>query len=83
MLLYRPRFRDPEKAARPANLVEAKALSPLLSPLSGDPADLAVEIETPSGRVLSVDDAGLLRELGALAGEAHSVSLLRSEHRAA
>jgi hypothetical protein len=29
--------------------------------------------------VLSVDDAGLLRELGALAGEAHSVSLLRSE----
>lgn len=83
MLLYRPRFRDPEKAARPANLVEAKALSPLLSPLSADPADLAVEIETPSGRVLSVDDAGLLRELGALAGEAHSVSLLRSEHRAA
>lgn len=79
MLLYRPRFRDPEKAARPANLVEAKALSPLLSPLSADPADLAVEIETPSGRVLSVDDAGLLRELGALAGEAHSVSLLRSE----
>src|SRR5215472_8924897 len=65
MLLYRPRFRDPEKAARPVNLAEAKALSPLLSPLSADVADLAVEIETPTGQVLSIDDAELLRELGA------------------
>lgn len=73
------RFRDPEKAARPVNLAEAKALSPLLSPLSADPADLALEIETPTGQVLSIDDAELLRELGALAGGAHSLSLLRSE----
>jgi uncharacterized protein YcbX len=26
MLRYRPRFRDPEKAAQPANLAEAKAM---------------------------------------------------------
>jgi hypothetical protein len=79
MLLYRPRFRDPEKAARPVNLAEAKALLPLLSPLSADPPDLAVEIETPTGQVLSIDDAELLRELDALAGGAHSLSLLRSD----
>src|SRR5215472_2361067 len=74
MLLYRPRFRDPEKAARPVN----QARSPLLRPLSADLADLAVEIETPTGQVLSIDDPELLRELGALAGGAHSLSLLRS-----
>ena len=79
LLLYRPRFRDPEKAAKPVNLAEAKALSLLLSPLSADLADLAVEIETPSGQVLSIDNAELLREPGALAGGAHSLSLLRSE----
>ena len=79
MLLYRPRFRDPEKAAKPVNMAEAKALSQLLSPLSATLADLAVEIETTSGRVLSIDDAELLHELGALAGEAHSLSVLRSE----
>jgi uncharacterized protein YcbX len=78
MLLYRPRFRDPETAAKPVNLAEAKALSLLLSP-SANLADLAVEIETPSGQVLSIDDAELLRELGALASGAHSLSLLRSE----
>ena len=29
MLLYRPRFRHPEKAAKPANLAEAEELSPI------------------------------------------------------
>ena len=79
MLLYRPHFRDPEKAAKPVNIAEAKALSRLLSPLSATLADLAVEIETPSEQVLSIDDAELLRELGALAVGAHSLSVLRSE----
>src|SRR5438094_7438613 len=39
MLLYRPRFRHPEKAAKPANLAEAERLSPLLNPVGADPAD--------------------------------------------
>ena len=34
MLLYRPRFRDPAKAARPPNLAAAEAIAPGLSPLS-------------------------------------------------
>ena len=29
MLLYRPRFRHPDKAAKPANLAEAEALAPV------------------------------------------------------
>jgi MOSC domain-containing protein len=79
MLLYRPRFRHPERAAKPPNLDEAGALSPILNPVGGDPADLALEVETPSGEVLAIDDPALLRRLGAKAGADHSVALLRSE----
>src|SRR5438045_4650237 len=59
MLLYRPRFRHPDKAAAPANLAEAGALSPLLNPVAADPADLALDVETPRGEVLAIDDPGL------------------------
>src|SRR5262249_46763535 len=74
-----PASGNPEKAARPVNLADARALSPLLSRLSAALADLPVEIESATGQMLSIDDAELLRELGALSGGAHSLSLLRSE----
>jgi len=75
MLLYRPRFRHADKAARPANLAAAEAMAPGLTPLYADPADLAVDVETPSGEVLAIDDPALLGRLG----EAASLALLRSE----
>jgi uncharacterized protein len=79
MLLYRPRFRYPEKAANPPNLEETEALSPNLNPLPADPADLAVEVETPSGEVLGIDDPALTRMLASRIGEGHSLTLVRSE----
>ncbi len=79
MLLYQPRFRHPKKAARPPNLAEAVELSPILNPVSGDPADLALDVETPSGEILAIDDPILLQRLSQLAGGAHSLTLLRSE----
>ncbi|HXO90313.1 MAG TPA: MOSC domain-containing protein [Stellaceae bacterium] len=79
MLLYRPRFRDPDKAARPGNLAEAEELSPILNPVASDPADLALDVETPSGQMLAIDDPVLLQQVTELAGEAHSLTLLRSE----
>jgi uncharacterized protein YcbX len=75
MLLYRPRFRHADKAARPANLAAAEAMGPGVTPLYADPADLAVDVETPSGEVLAVDDPALLDRLG----KAASLALLRSE----
>jgi uncharacterized protein YcbX len=75
LLLYRPRFRHADKAARPANLAAAEAMAPGVTPLYADPADLAVDVETPSGEVLAVDDPALLGRLG----EAASLTLLRSE----
>jgi uncharacterized protein len=79
MLLYRPRFRHPEKAAKPPNLEEAEALSPNLNPLPADPLDLAVEVETPSGEVLGIDDPALTSRLTERMGEGHSLTLVRSD----
>jgi hypothetical protein len=79
MLLYRPRFRHPEQAAAPPNLAEAEELSPILNPVGADPADLALEVETPTGEMLAVDDPALLRQLTEGAGDGHSLTLLRSE----
>ncbi len=79
MLLYRPRFRHPDRAALPANLADAQALAPGVTPLYADPADLVVDVETPSGRVLAIDDPALLSLLAAGAREAHALTLLRSE----
>jgi uncharacterized protein len=79
MLLYRPRFRYPEKAARPPNLAEAEDIVPGLNPVGGDPEDLAVDVETPSGEVMSVDDPMLIGKLGEGLGDGGTLTLLRSE----
>ena len=79
MLLYRPRFRYSEKAAKPANLAETVEISPILNSVAADWADLALDVETPSGEVLTIDDPVLLQRFGALAGEGHTLTLLRSE----
>jgi uncharacterized protein len=79
MLLYRPRFRYPEKAAKPPNLEETEALAPNLNPLPADPADLAVEVETPPGEVVGIDDPALMRMLAARMGEGHRLTLVRSD----
>src|SRR5262245_54305480 len=79
MLLYRPPFRHPDKAAKPPNLAEAEDISPGLNPVSADPEDLAVEVETPSGEVLSVDDPALIRTLSEGLGQGEALTLLRSE----
>src|SRR5437667_7055868 len=79
MLVYRPRFRHPERAAVPPNLAEAEALSAILNPVGAEPADLALDVETPKGEVLAIDDPALLRQLAERAGGGQSLTRLRSE----
>jgi uncharacterized protein YcbX len=79
MLLYRPRFRHPDKAAQPTNLAAAEGIAPGLNPVGGDSADLAIDVETPSGEVLSIEDPKLLRTLGEERSEGEALTLLRSE----
>ena len=79
MLLYRPRFRHPDRAAKPPNWAEAEDIGPGLTPISADPAELAVDVDTPSGQVLAVDDPALIQELGQGLREPEGLTLLRSE----
>jgi uncharacterized protein len=79
MLLYRPRFRDPQKAARPSNQAEAEDISPGLNHLPADAAELTVDVETPSGEVLAIDDPELAQQLRAIAGQDHALTLLHSD----
>src|SRR5213593_840904 len=57
LLRYRPRFRLPDKAARPINLAEAKKMG--ANPLSADLSELMVDVETPDGKTLAIDDPAL------------------------
>jgi len=74
MLAYKPRFRHPEKAALPINLAAARGITPTVA----DPADLAVDVETPSGERLAIDDPALLSDLTRGVKSA-ALRLLRSE----
>ena len=50
MLLYQPHFRHPEKAAKPPNLAEAMAFSPLLNPICRRCGRLGAGCRDASGR---------------------------------
>jgi uncharacterized protein YcbX len=79
MLLYRPHFRYPQRAARPPNLAEAEVIGPGVNPVGGTPEDLAVDVETPSGEVMPVEDPKLIAGLGEGLGNGEKLTLLRSE----
>src|SRR5438552_5426368 len=63
LLQYRPRFRYPDKAARPVNLTEAEKMG--ANPLSADSSELMVDVETPDGKTLAIDDPALIDMLRA------------------
>jgi uncharacterized protein YcbX len=79
MLRYRPRFRDTDTARRPTNLADAESIAPGVTPVFAEPADLIVDVETPSGEVLAVDDPALIQKLCEGLGDKHSLTLSRSD----
>ena len=79
MLRYRPQFRYPERAVKPPNLAEAMSISPGVTPANPEPHDLIVDVVTPSGASVAVDDPVLLEMLcEGLRGENH-LTLVRSD----
>ena len=79
MLLYRPRFRHPERAAKPPNLSEAEGMAPGINPVFADAVDLAVDVEAPSGQAFGVDDPALMSLLAKRMGDGPVLTLRRSE----
>src|SRR5215467_11626877 len=76
LLQYRPRFRNPDKAARPVNLTEAEKMG--ANPISADPWELMVNVETPDGKTLAIDDPALMDMLRAYIDQKHQLTLMRS-----
>ena len=79
LLQYRPRFRYPDKAARPINLAEAESMAPGVTPVFADIPDLIVDIEAPTGETLAIDDPALLRMLREGVSGAPDLTLVRSD----
>src|SRR2546428_534968 len=77
LLQYRPRFRYPDKAARPINLTEAESMG--ANPVSVDPSELMIDVETPDERTLAIDDPVLTEILRTDIDEKHQLTLMRSE----
>src|SRR6058998_1236431 len=77
LLQYRPRFRYSDKAALPVNLTEAEKMG--ANPVSADPTELMVDVETPDGKALAVDDPALIDVVRADIDQKHQLTLMRSE----
>jgi uncharacterized protein len=79
MLRFRPRFRHPARAALPPNLAEAQDIGPGLTPVAASPEDLALDVETPAGESLAIEDPRLIERLREGLGPEDRLTLLRSD----
>jgi hypothetical protein len=79
MLLYRPKFRYPERAVKPPNLIEAMGIAPGVTPANAEPEDMMLDVVTPYGTVVAIDNPSLIEMLGdGLRGE-NLLTLVRSD----
>ncbi|MDQ4121057.1 MAG: MOSC domain-containing protein [Acidobacteriota bacterium] len=79
MLRYRPQFRHPERAAKPPNLFEAMSIEPGIMYANAEPEDMALDVVTPAGETLAVDDPILTKLLSDGIGEKNQLTLVRSD----
>jgi uncharacterized protein len=79
MLLYRPVYRNPEPMSQPVNLAEAAAMEPGLNPVYAEGSSLLVDVETPAGEKLAIDDPVLIDRLRRGIRERHALTLVRSD----
>lgn len=80
MLLYRPVYRHTEHMVEPPNLAEAQTGKTGATPLYPDAEGFMVDVLTPPGDRLAIDDPQLNRMLREGLGNGHELTLLRS-HR--
>jgi uncharacterized protein YcbX len=78
MLQYKPAYQDAETMAKPPNLAEAEALAPGITPVYPDSSELGVNVQTPSGDSLAIDDPRLISMLREGLRDRHHLTLHRS-----
>jgi uncharacterized protein YcbX len=78
MIRYRPRFRHPDKAAAPVNLTEAQSMPPGATPVYADATELMLDVETPAGNTVALDDPALIDMLRAGIDDKHQLTLVHS-----
>lgn len=79
MLLYRPAYRHGGAITRPGNLAEAEALPPGVTPVYPNVGEQMLDVETPEGAKLAVDDPALLESLREGIREQRELKLIRSD----
>ena len=79
MLRFAPRFRHGGRAMQPVNLAEAASLGPGVTPIYPSSVDFAVDVETSSGAVFTIDDPALIEALSDGLEDGHTLSLVRSD----
>ena len=79
MLLFRPTFRDQQRAMKPDNQYEGESLGPGVTPVYPDPVNLAVDVLTPNGTSLAIDDPALIQILREGLADRHQLHLMRSQ----
>ena len=77
MIRYKAQFRNPEKAARPRNLSEAEKAN--ANPITADPSDLMIDVETPDRKTFPIDHPALIDSLRANVDGSHNLRLIRSD----
>lgn len=73
LVLYKPRYVSARDNAVPEFLTAAEELPPGVYPIYPDAADFAVEVTTPTGKIMPLDSAALLAELQDKAQQALSL----------
>ena len=79
MLRYKPQFRHFEKTLRPPNLFEAMSIYPGVNPSNAEAGDLLLDVLTPSGDVISIDDPALIDMLKSGVNGENNITLIRSD----
>ncbi|MBD2231288.1 MOSC domain-containing protein [Phormidium tenue] len=79
MLQCSPQYRYPERASKPPNLTEAASIAPGVTPANSDPEDMLLDVVTPAGKTISVDDPELIQLLSEGLDEKTQLKLVRSD----
>jgi uncharacterized protein len=79
MLRYQPLFRPPHRMDAPPNLAEAQAIGSGATPLYAPAGDTGLDVRTPDGDVLPIDDPRLLDRWQPAGRAGGGLDLLRSD----